>query len=74
MVVSTYSPVVKFSTPQGAGILRGDQATTWSCYVTSLRNDAVSETLAIEDLREEKDRMSLVEELTQIILDPEHPD
>ena len=27
-VVSTYSLVVKFSTPQGAGILREDQVTT----------------------------------------------
>ena len=34
-VVSTYRLVVKFPTPQGVGILRGDQAVSRSCYVTS---------------------------------------
>ena len=57
-VVSTYSLVVKFPTPQGAEILRGDQATAWSCYVTSLRKDAVSETLAVEESRKGRDKPS----------------
>ena len=61
-VVSSYSLVIKFLTPQGARILRGDQATTQSCYANSLRKDAVLETLAVEDLREEKDGMRSVEE------------
>ena len=73
-MVSTYNLVFKFLTAQGARVLRGHQATGRSCYVTSLYKDAVSETLAIEDLREEKDWMSPVEELTQIILNPEHSD
>ena len=73
-VVSTYSLVVKFLTPQGAGILREDQTTARSCYVTSLHKDAISETLAVEDPKVAKDGMSPIEELTQIILDPEHPD
>ena len=34
-VVSTYNLVVKFLTPQRAEILRGDQATAQSCYITS---------------------------------------
>ena len=42
--------------------------------ITSLRRGAVPETLAIKDPREEKDRISLVNELTQIALDPESLD
>ena len=74
--MSAYSLVVKFLTPRGVEILRGDQATARSCYVSSLRRDTVSEALNIEemDLREEKHRVSLVEELTQMILDSQIPD
>ena len=67
-VVSTHSLVVKFLTPKETGILKGDQATTKSCYITSLRRGTVSEALTIEDPREEKDGMSPVEELTQVAL------
>ena len=49
-VVSTYSLVVKFPTPQGAGILRGDQATARSCYVTSLCKNTVAEALNVEEI------------------------
>ena len=49
-IVSTYSLVVKFSTPQGAGILKGDQATTLSSYVTSLRKGVVSEALSAGEM------------------------
>ena len=73
-VDSTYSLFIKFLTPQGTKIIKENQAITRSCYVTSLRKDTVSETLAVEDLREKKDRMSPVKELIQIIPDPEHPD
>ena len=75
-MVSTYSLVIKFPTPQGAEILRGDQATARSCYITSLCKNVVSVTLNMEEmgLRGEKEGMSPVEELTQLILDPERPD
>ena len=75
-VMSTYSLVVKFPTPQGTGILKGDQATARSCYVTFLHRDAIPETLTIEeiDLRGQKDRTCPVEELIQIVMDLERPD
>ena len=40
-VVSTYRLIVKFPTPQGTGILKGDQATARSYYVTSLCKNTV---------------------------------
>ena len=72
-VVSTYNLVVKFSTPQGARILRGDQATAQGCYITSLGKGTISEALSVREMdpREEKEGMSLVEELIQLTLDPE---
>ena len=73
-VMLTHSLVIKFSTPKGTRILKGDQATARSCYVTSLRRGAVPKALTIEDPRGEKDGMSLVEELTQVALDPRSPD
>ena len=72
-VVSTNSLVVKFLTPKRTEILKGNQATARSCYLTSLNRGAVPEALTIEDLREEKDKMSPVEELTQVDLDPGSP-
>ena len=68
-VVSTHSLVIKVLTPKGTGILKGDQATARSYYVTSLHRGTVPETLTIEVPREEKDGMSPVEELTQVALD-----
>ena len=62
------------STPKGTGILKGDQATARSCYITSLRRGTVPEALTIEDPREEKDGMSPIEELTQVALNPGSPD
>ena len=47
-VVSTYSLIINFLTPQGTGILRGDQATTRSYYVTSLCKNAIVEALNVE--------------------------
>ena len=73
-VISTHSLVVKFLTPKGTKILKGDQATARSFYVTSLRKGIVPEALTIEDPREERDGMSPVEELTQVALDPRSPD
>ena len=75
-VVSTYNLIIKFPTPQGAGVLKGDQATTRSCYVTYLSKAVVLEALNVGEmgLREEKGGMSLVEGVTQIILDLEHCD
>ena len=75
-VISTYSLIIKFLTPQGARILRGDQATSQSCCVTSLCKIAVLDILNVEEMdpREENKGMSPVKELTRIILDPETPD
>ena len=69
-MVSTYSLVVKFPTPQGAGILRGDQATARSCYVTSLRNNVVAEALNVKEIdpKGENEGVSPVEELTQLVV------
>ena len=69
-VVSTHSLIVKFSTPKGTEILKGDQATARTCYVTSLYREAVPEIMTVEDPREKKDGMSPVEELTQVALSP----
>ena len=57
--------VVKFLTLQGTEVLKGDQATTKSWYVTSLHRDIVPETLTVEgiNLRELKDGVLPVEEL-----------
>ena len=73
-VVSTHGLVVKFPTPQGTGTLKGDQVVARSCYATSLRLKIKTETLAIEDPRDERDGMSPVEDIVQIILDPRLPD
>ena len=55
-VVSTYSLVVKFPTPQGTGILKGDQAAARSCYVTSLRKSTVAEALNVEEMDPREDK------------------
>ena len=75
-VVSTYSLVFKFLTPQGVGILRGDQAIARRCYVTSLPKNTGVEALNVEEIDPsgENKGMSPVEELTQIVLDPLEPD
>ena len=73
-VVSTHSLVIKFLTPKGTEILKGDQATARSFYVTSLHRGTVPKALTVEDPREEKDGMSLVEEHIQVALDPGSPD
>ena len=76
VVESTNSLVVKFLTPQGVGILRGDQDTTRSCYVTSLCRSITFEALNMEEMdpREEKEGVSPAKELIDMILDPERPD
>ena len=56
-VVLTHSLVIKFPTPQGTRILKGDQAIARSCYVTSLHKGVGLEILAIEDSTEENDGM-----------------
>ena len=63
IVVSTHGLVVKFSTPQGTGTLKGDQVVAKSCYATSLCGEIMPETLAIEDPRDEKDGISPVEDI-----------
>ena len=74
-VVSTYSLVVKFPTPQGTGILRGDQATARICYVTSLRRGAMVEALGVEEMdpRGDKEGVGPMGELVQVILNPQEP-
>ena len=56
--------------------MREDQATTRSCYVTSLGRNATSKTLNVEEVdpRKEKEGVSLAEELTNMISDPERLD
>ena len=58
--VSTYSLVLKFPTPHGFGSIRGNLATTWYCYVNSLRMNIVPESLSIEELdpRDDGDRVT----------------
>ena len=75
-VVSTYSLVVKFPTPHGVGSMQGDQATTRYCYVNSLWRNTVLESLNVEelDLRDDTDRVTLVEELEPVVLDDEFLD
>ena len=63
-VVSTHSLFIKFLTPKGTKILMGDQATTRSFYITSLRREAMLKTTIVEDVREKKVGVSSVEELT----------
>ena len=62
-VISTRGLVVKFPTPQGTETLKGDQVVARSCYVTSLRQEIRTETLAIEDPTDERDRMGPVEDI-----------
>ena len=47
-----------------------------SCYVTSLRKNAIAEALNVEEMdpRGDKEGVSPVEELVQIALDPQEPD
>ena len=73
-VVSTHALTVKFLIPQGTGILKGDQVVARCCYPTSLRRETKAKTLAIEDPRDQRDKMSSVEDIVQIVLDPELPD
>ena len=68
-IVSTHALAVKFPTPQITGTLRGDQVVTRSCYATSLRREIRTETLAIEDPRDERDGMTPVKDIVQIVLD-----
>ena len=48
--VLTYSLVVKFLTPQGAKILKGDQATARSCYITFLHKNVVLNILNVKEI------------------------
>ena len=73
-VVSTHALAVKFPTPQGTGTLKGDQVVARSCYATSLHREIRTETLAIEDPRDDRDGMIPVEDIVQIILDSRLPD
>ena len=73
-VVSTHDLVIKFPTPHGTGTLKGDQVVARSYYATSLHGEIRLETLTIEDSRDEKDGMSPVEDIVQIVLDPDFPD
>ncbi|KAK3013837.1 hypothetical protein RJ639_009483 [Escallonia herrerae] len=50
-VASTYHLVMKFPTPVGVGLVKGDQTLARRCYVASCRTE---ETLSIDDQRDEK--------------------
>ncbi|KAK3016946.1 hypothetical protein RJ639_007322 [Escallonia herrerae] len=50
-VASTYHLVMKFPTPVGVGLVKGDQTLARRCYVASCRTE---ETLSIDDQRNEK--------------------
>ena len=54
--------------------MKGHQVVARSCYATSLPGEIKPETLTIKDPRDEKDGMSPVEDIVQIILDPGFPD
>ncbi|KAK3023934.1 hypothetical protein RJ639_043604 [Escallonia herrerae] len=49
-VASTYHLAMKFPTPQGVGVVKGDQATAQKCYITSCK----IETFNIDDQRDEQ--------------------
>ncbi|KAK3022653.1 hypothetical protein RJ639_045419 [Escallonia herrerae] len=49
-VASTYHLAMKFPTPQGVGVVKGDQSTSQKCYITSCK----AETFNIDDQRDEQ--------------------
>ncbi|KAK3008068.1 hypothetical protein RJ639_013511 [Escallonia herrerae] len=72
-VASTYHLAMKFPTPQGVGVVKGDQATARKCYMTSCK----AETFNIDDQRDEQvmKRATPIEKLVSIPLkdrDDEH--
>ena len=75
VVVAMYSLVVKFPTAQGMGMMKWDHATTQSCYVSSLRKTVALEALHVKEMdpMEKNDRVSPIEELTQVVLDQRFP-
>ncbi|KAK2997261.1 hypothetical protein RJ639_025909 [Escallonia herrerae] len=54
-VASTYHLVMKFPTPVGVGLVKGDQTLARRCYVASCRTE---ETLSIDDQRDEKEYLA----------------
>lgn len=73
MVHSTYHQLLKFQTPHGIRVVKGDQPATRSCYVQTMRHHVLKkETLAIqmeEDPREEKSRPQPIEGLKKVEVD-----
>ncbi|KAK3008934.1 hypothetical protein RJ639_014866 [Escallonia herrerae] len=54
-VASTYHLVMKFHTPVGVGLVKGDQTLARRCYVASCRTE---ETLSIDDQRDGKEYLA----------------
>ncbi|KAK3004432.1 hypothetical protein RJ639_020154 [Escallonia herrerae] len=54
-VASTYHLVMKFPTPVGVGLVKGDQTLARRCYVASCRTE---ETLSIDDQRDGKEYLA----------------
>ena len=76
-ITSTYHLAIKFPTDLGVGTVRGEQTVARECYVASLKEVKLKETMIIEglDVRDEDElvRGELVEELVEIPIDPTNP-
>ena len=68
---------IKFPTDLGVGTVKGEQTVARECYVASLKEVKLKETMIIEglDIRDEDElvRGELVEELIEVSIDPINP-
>lgn len=76
-ITLTYHLLMCFLTEEGVGEVKGDQAMTCECYVTSLKGKESREVLIIEDM-EDRDydqlrRTGPTEDLEKLDIDPNHP-
>ncbi|XP_028085990.1 uncharacterized protein LOC114286968 [Camellia sinensis] len=73
VVTSTYHLAMKFSTDFGVGTVRGEQTMARECYVTSLKEVKMKESMIIEglDVKDEEElvRGELVEKLVEVPTD-----
>ena len=69
-VTSTYHLMIKFSTENRVGEVRGDQVAARECYIAMLEMDGHLQTMCIE---EKQTVVEPVEGLEEIILDDSRP-